>query len=121
MKWKATVLAVVMIAFVAFIAWYRWDSGQNRGYTFGYYGVFNTVDRALSEIPGVTVTGSDGNEDITFEEFVFNIKTADGKQISLWFGEQDPIRKMSGEQLTKALINKIEGESSNDNISTKEK
>ena len=121
MKWKAIVLIVLMIALVAFIGWYQWDSGQNRGYTFGYYGEFNTVGRALSEIPGVSVIGSGGNEDVTFEEFVFNIKTANGKEISLWFGEQDTIRKMSGERLIKALIDKIEGESSNDHMLNKEK
>jgi hypothetical protein len=118
-RWIVTAIAVVMIALVvfygwhrldAFFVWYRWDSGQNRGYTFGYYGQFNTVGNALSEIPGISVIGVGANHDITLEEFIYKVKTADGKELTLWFMERDPIRKMSGERLTKALLKRSEEE-----------
>ena len=55
MKWMLIPVLMLLIGFVAFVGWYRWDSSQNRGYTFGYYGEFNAVGNALAAIPGVTV------------------------------------------------------------------
>jgi hypothetical protein len=43
-----------MAAPIALIGWYRWDSSQNRGFEFGYFGAFNRVQHALAAIPGVT-------------------------------------------------------------------
>ncbi len=112
MRWPATVLAVLIAAVFAFFAWHRWDSAKNRGFTFGYYGEFNTVGNALSEIPGITVSGDGGNDDITFEDYMYNTKTADGNELVLWFAEREPIRTMSGRTLKDALLKKIEEESS---------
>jgi hypothetical protein len=111
MKWKVTALTVITIALGAFFVWNRWDASQNRGYTFGYWGQFNTVGNALSEIPDIAVIGGGGNEDITFEEFMYKVETAEGQKISLLFAERDPIRKMSSRRLTEALLKKIEAES----------
>ena len=108
MKWIWMPVPVLLIGCVAFVGWYRWDSAKNRGYTFGYFGEFNTVRNALAAIPGVTVLDSGGNEDIVFEELRFDIRTSNGRQLRLWFGEQDPIRKMSGEKLARALVERIE-------------
>lgn len=119
MKWRVTALAVTTIALGAFLVWNRLDAAQNRGYKFGYWGQFNRVGNALSEIQDITVTGKGGNKDITFEEFIYKVETADGQELSLWFMERDPIRKMSGRQLTEALLKKIEAESSDSHAADK--
>jgi hypothetical protein len=119
MKWRVTALTVITIALGAFLVWGRWDVSQNRGYTFGYWGQFNRVGNALSENPDITVTDSGKNEDITLEESFYNVKTADGRELSLWFAERDPIRKMTGSRLTEALLKKIEAESSKSRTANK--
>jgi hypothetical protein len=113
MKAAVAILGVVVVLFVAGILWYRWDSGTNRGYSWGYWGQFNTVSNGLAKIPGVTIVKFGCNADITMEEFGFDILTADGRQAHVWFSETDPIRKLSGEALSKALIEKVRKESSN--------
>ena len=112
-KWMLTSVLVLGLGFWGFVGWYQWDSSRNRGYTFGYYGEFNTVGNALAALPGITVVDSGGNKDVSFEEFHFDVRTAEGDQLRLWFGEKDPIRRMSGDKLTQALQDKIKEESSN--------
>jgi len=108
MKWVTTILLVFVTAFVAFILWYGWDSRQNRGFTFGYYGQFNTVRNALEAMPGVTIVSLGYNPDVTLEEFNFTIRTDRDQEIELWFSETDPVRALSGEKLSSALREKIE-------------
>ena len=95
-------------AFVAFLAWYNWDWSRNRGFECGYYGDLNRVSHALTAIPGVTITRGWANPDITLEEFGFDIRTESGQMISLNFQETDPIRNLSRERLTRALMNEIQ-------------
>jgi hypothetical protein len=99
-------LIVVLIA--GFSAWYRWDSETNRGHTWGYWAQFNTVSNCLAKLPGFTIVKSRCNPDISLEEFGFEIKIADGHIIPVWFSEDDPIRKMSGPKLIRALQDKIQ-------------
>ena len=113
MKRAIAVLGAIVTLFVTVILWYRWDSGANRGYSWGYWGQFNAVSNALAKIPGVTIVKSGCNADVTMEEFGFDITTAEGRQVHVWFGETDPIRKLSGDALSKALIEKIRKESFN--------
>lgn len=96
------------IAPVAFIGWYRWDSALNRGFEFGYFGVFNRVQHALAAIPGVTITRDWANPDVTLEEFGFTITTSAGQTQHLDFQESDPIRDLSGQQLTASLTARIQ-------------
>ena len=114
---SASNIALACVLWLAiFAGWLQCYSGHNFGLTFGYYGEFNTVGNAIREIPGVTVIGGGGNEDITFEEFCYVITTSQGKEIRLEFGEQDPVRRMSGAKLTDALLAKIEKELSKSEI-----
>ena len=94
----------------AFIGGCLWDHAQNHGYEFGYYGDFNRVGHALTRIPGVTITGKGANEDVTLEEFSYSITTSGGQPVHLGFGESDPLRDMSGEQLITGLTARIQQE-----------
>jgi len=107
MKRAITVLSIVVVMFIACILWYRWDSETNHGYTWGYWGQFNTISNSLAKLPGVTIIKFGCNADVTMEEFGFDIVTADGRQLKVWFDEKDPIRKLSGDALSKALLEKI--------------
>ena len=96
---------------VAGVFWYRWDSSRNRGYSYGYYGQFNTISNALTKLPGVTILKSWHNADVTLEEFGFEILSR-GQQVALAFGENDSIRKRVDRDLEKALLKLIEIHSS---------
>jgi len=80
---------------------------KNDGRESGYYGDFNRVSNALVSIPGVTVTNSWMNRDITLEEFGFDITTASGEAVHFGIGERDPLRKMSRPELVEALKREI--------------
>jgi hypothetical protein len=101
------------MAFVTAVLWYRWDSGTNHGYSWGYWGQLNTVRNSLARLPGVTIINFGCNADVTMEEFGFDILIAEGRQVHVWFDEREPIRKLSGEALSKALLEKIRKQSSN--------
>lgn len=113
MKRTIIILSTVVAVCIAGIMLYRWDSETNRGYRRGYWGQFNTVSNALARLPGVTIVKSGCNADVTLEEFGFDIVTADGRQVHVWFSEDDPIRKLSGDALSKALLEKLRNESTN--------
>ncbi len=115
MRYVLTIGSGVVVAFIAFVFWYRWDSGKNRGLAYGYYGEFNTVSNILSKLPGVTILKSWHNADVTLEEFGFKI-LSHSQQLDLAFGERDPIRKLSGVDLEKALLEMIKKQSFNTNI-----
>jgi hypothetical protein len=112
MKRTIAILGAIVVMIVTAIVVYRWDSEKNRGYTWGYWGEFNTVSNSLAQLPGVNITKVGCNADVTMEEFGFNILTSEGDPVNLYFGEQDPIRKLSGKALSKALLEKIKKESS---------
>ncbi|MEM9018430.1 MAG: hypothetical protein AAGC68_15555 [Verrucomicrobiota bacterium] len=97
----------LLLALIAVISFSRWDSSENRGYLFGYYGEFNTVANALEALPDVAIVSSGGTKDVIFEEFHFDVAISGGDPVELWFHESDPIRKLSGKALTKALRKKI--------------
>jgi len=106
------ILAAVCILAVGFIAWYRWDTSRNRGHRWGYWGEFNTISNTLAQLPGVTIVKAHCNEDVTLEEFWFEIRTLQKQEINLSFGENDPTRRLSGDQLHAALLKQIQKESS---------
>ena len=108
MKKLIAILAVVVGSFVAFVLWYRWDSGTNHGYQFGYYGDFNRVSNALASIPGITVTQSWHNCDVTLEEFGFAATMGSGEPVRIAVGERDRIRSLSGDLLVQALKTEIQ-------------
>lgn len=110
MKTILTGLLVLVMGLVAFIALYRWDSGSNRGYEFGYWGSFNRIRNTLAGLPGVRIVKSGHNADVVMEEFGFDISTASGRTLHIWFSEDEPIRGLSGDRLTKALTERIEKE-----------
>ncbi len=113
MKRAIAAFGVFIVLFIVAVLWYRYDSGTNHGYSWGYWGQFNTVSNSLAKIPGVTIIKFGCNADVTMEEFGFDITTTEGRQVHVWFSEDDPIRKLSGEALSKALLEKIRKESSN--------
>jgi hypothetical protein len=108
-RWVEVAWAFILII-VAIFCWYGWDSGKNRGLRFGYYGEFNTVSNALARVPDVHILKSWYNDDITLEEFGFKIDQK-GRPLDIFFGESDPIRRMSGSDLEKALSELVEKES----------
>lgn len=110
MKRIIVVLAALVIAFISFILWYRWDSEENHGFTFGYYGQLNTVSNTLAQFPGVNILKCGYNADVTLEEFGFDVRIAGNRDLHIWFAEDDPIRKMSGQQLSQTLQNRIREE-----------
>ena len=94
---------------VALFVWRRWDSGQNHGSSFGYYGEYNRVSNALVSIPGVVITQHWHNLDITLEEFGFDV-TVTGRPVHLYFGEGDPVRKMSRATAAAAVRRRIDAQ-----------
>src|SRR6266404_1105743 len=108
MKKLILILAAVVVLFVGFILWYRWDSGTNHGYRFGYYGDFDRVSNALASIPGITVTQTWANRDVTLEEFGFVATIRSGEPVRIAVGERDRIRSLSGETLVQALKTEIQ-------------
>lgn len=110
-SFEVTGLWLVLIAllmFSALLLLWRWDSALNRGHTFGYYGQYNMVSNALAKLPDVRVLSGGHNHDITLEEFHFDIRTSEGRDIVIWFNEDNPVRKMSGQELSQALTNMIQ-------------
>ena len=73
-------------------------------------GVFNQVRHALTAVPGVSITREWANKDVTLEEFGFHITTSAGQPLHLIFPESDPLRNLSGQQLTTALTTRIQQE-----------
>ena len=114
MKLLVSLVLVFVVIPVAFIAWYRWDSARNRGREFGYYGDYNRVSNALASIPGVTITQSWHNLDVTLEEFGFSI-TFTGRPVRLAFSETDKIRDMRREEAVAVLKHLIQTELSASN------
>ena len=88
------ILSAVVVLFVGFVLWCRWDSATNHGLQFGYYGDFNRVINALASIPGITVTHSWHNCDVTLEEFGFTATKGSGEPLGIAVGEHDHIRSL---------------------------
>jgi hypothetical protein len=109
-KTKAIVAIVLFVALapMGLIVWYRFDSSTNHGLNFGYYGSVNRLKHALTTIDGITITREWANEDVTIEEFGFDIATKSGQTIRLNFQESDQIRVLSGERLTQELTKRID-------------
>jgi hypothetical protein len=108
----SVVLVLVIVLGVGFISLYRWDSVRNRGHKWGYWGEFNTVSNALATLPGVTILNAYCNQDVTLEEFGFDILTAQKQKLHIGFDENDPGRVLSGEALRAALLSQIQKQSS---------
>jgi len=79
----------------------------NNGKESGYYGDFNRASNALMAIPGIQITNFWMNPDITLEEFGFDVITLTGQPVHIAFGERDPRRKLSRNQLCAALATEI--------------
>ena len=93
-----------------FIPWYRWDSAQNRGSKFGYYGEYNRVSNALASLPGVTITNAWYNRDVSLEEFGFDVLVATGQTARLFFSETDEVRRLPRSKMVDVLKNRIESQ-----------
>jgi hypothetical protein len=105
---NAKTLVLCALLLTAPVAWYRWDTVKNRGFEFGYYGVYNRFQHALEKIPGVTIANGYYNPDITLEEFGFDLTTASGHSVKLGISETDPIRGYYGAKLTAELTARIQ-------------
>lgn len=79
----------------------------NHGYSFGYFGTFNRIERAVRTVDGVQVVSTGFNPDWTLEEMVFNYTLHGSEPFALFFEERDPIRHLSGEALDKAVAERI--------------
>jgi hypothetical protein len=106
MKLWVKIAWALILPVLALFCWYGWDSRTNRGLKFGYYGEFNTVSNALARLPNVRILKSGYNEDVSLEEFNFEIER-DGRALEIFFSERNPIRRMSGTNLEKALSEMI--------------
>ena len=109
MKISSTIViaALVTIAAVSPIVWYRWDSAANHGLEFGYFGGYNRIRNALVAMPGVSISREWANNDISLEEFGFDITTKSGQSVQLSFQEWDPVRDLSGQELAEVLSVRI--------------
>ena len=104
------VVGTIALVIIGFLCWHVWDSGKNRGFSFGYYGEFNTLSNALARLPGVHITYAGYHDDITLEGIFFEVDR-DGRHLKIVISEQDPIRRLSGANLEKGLSELIEKES----------
>lgn len=107
MKHLLGLLLGSILLFAGMIAFTLWDDDHNRGWTFGYYGEFNRTKTALEAIPGVVITRSGHNLDLTLEEFFFDVTWA-GRTMQLFFQEGDPIRVMGHDEAVLALRRELE-------------
>ena len=109
-------ITLVIVTVVGYVLFYRWDIAKNRGYEFGYYGVFNRIAHSLESIPDVSgVTTTAMNIDISLEEFGLDVILKDERTIKLFFQERDPIRSLSGQKLRTALEGLLEAQEINSN------
>ena len=114
-------ITLVIVAVVGLFLLDRWDKAKNRGYEFGYYGVFNRITHSLESIPDVSgVTTTAMNIDISLEEFGLDVILKDGRTIKLFFQERDPIRSLSGQKLRTALEGLFEAQEINSNSEQKD-
>ncbi|MDG1854679.1 MAG: hypothetical protein P8I97_10995 [Verrucomicrobiales bacterium] len=114
-------ITLVIVAVVGLVLLDRWDKAKNRGYEFGYYGVFNRITHSLESIPDVSgVTTTAMNIDISLEEFGLDVILKDGRTIKLFFQERDPIRSLSGQKLRTALEGLFEAQEINSNSEQKD-
>lgn len=97
MKWLATALTILLPAMIV-------DRSVNLGFTVGYYGELNKLTTAFRSLPGVSIQHVGYNPDLTLEEIWFRITDA-GVRRDIEFGENDPIRELSGKELKAALAN----------------
>lgn len=105
MKFPAFIVATLILIF-SYLLFYRWDSSLNRGWNIGYFGEFNRTSNALASIPGITITQSWHNLDVTLEEFGFDLVVTN-QPIRIFFNETDPIRSMSRQTAIAALQTRI--------------
>ena len=113
-------ITLVIVTVVGYVLFYRWDIAKNRGYEFGYYGVFNRIVHSLESIPDVSgVTTTAMNIDISLEEFGLDVILKDERIIKLFFQERDPIRSLSGQKLRTALEGLLEAQEINSNSEQK--
>lgn len=95
---------LILVAVVGYALFDRWDRAQNRGYEFGYYGDFNRILHSLESMPDVSgVTATAMNLDLALEEFGLEVSLLDGRTANLFFQERDPIRALSGRELSASL------------------
>jgi hypothetical protein len=104
---KLALLACLILIMVSGPAIFFWESNQNRGFTWGYYGDFNAVSNTLTAMPGVTILSHYYLEDLTLELFKFDLRVS-GAFIELRFPSSDPIRHLRDQRLTHALRKRIE-------------
>jgi hypothetical protein len=111
---KIKLLMISKLAVIILGVYFVWECShvpKNLGSTRGYWGEFNTISNVLAKLPGVTIVKPWYNADITLEEFGFDI-LAQGQEVHLGFGERDLVRKLSGRNLEKALLELIKKQSS---------
>jgi len=112
---KTKLLMISTAAVILLGVYFVWECShvpKNIGSTRGYWGEFNTISNTLAKLPGVTIVKPWYNADITLEEFGFDI-LAQSRQVHLAFGEKDPVRRLSGRGLERALLELIRKQSSN--------
>ena len=110
---RLSLLALLLLLVLSGPAFYLWEANRNRGFTWGYYGDFNTLSNALAGLPKVTISNSYHLEEIHGLELVtFDLIVA-GQSTHLRFPQDDPIRELRATALTNALIQRIAEQKSN--------
>ena len=103
-------ITLVIVTVVGYVLFYWWDIAKNRGYEFGYYGVFNRIAHSQESIPDVSdVTTTAMNIDISLEEFGLDVILKDERTIKLGFQERDPIRSLSESKTENSIRGLIAG------------
>jgi hypothetical protein len=113
MKWIIIGSLGMAAAFFEVFCVGHWDSETNHGLTFGYWKDYNNIRSSLVRMPGVTIVGTGYNANVILEEFEFDVIATNGVFLKLWFYEQDPVRRMNGNELRIALVDKVEREYTN--------
>lgn len=109
-KWTIIGFLATTTAFWEVFCLGHWDSETNHGFTFGYWRPYNNIRTSLAQIPRVRIVGTGYNNNVTLREFDFDVITTNGVFLKLWFDETDPIRQMTGDQLSRELSKKIDRE-----------
>lgn len=90
------------------MAWIWFDWSENRGFQFGYWGELNKIVETLDDLEEVDAVWVEGyNADVTLEEVNIGIETVEGERFDIWFGQNDPIRKLTGSELSQALATRL--------------
>ncbi len=67
-----------------------WKLIGNWGFEWGYYGHYNRVKSVIVGMPNVTIVDERFNYDTSLEDFGFQLRTDDGREMYILFSDYNP-------------------------------